>query len=146
MRKQNFRPLVAGIALLSTQAFAASIPVSTVQEAQTLLSRGVPVSVAVDLGRCKPADATTPPITVRGGVKIDDYQITPDGTLSFADSHASIDPAGRPVWQFLRYQAKLDQTVAFTSNLYSLPAYDRLAPQAAYTCKVNDGIAFFADF
>lgn len=130
--------------LWSAQACAAS-PLSNLGEVEAALHRGTPVSVTVDLTRCAPTGNTTNPGTTRGGLKITSYRITPDGTLSFADEHASVAADGAPLWQFIRYQVKPDQTVAFSTDLFSLPSYARLMPQITYTCAIDHGIEFFAD-
>lgn len=134
--------IVAG--LWSVQASAAS-QLSSLADVEAALNHGTPVSVTVDLTRCSPAGTTTNPGTTRGGLKITSYRITPDGTLSFADEHASVGQDGSPLWQFIRYQVKPDQTVAFSTDLFSLPSYGRLMPEINYTCAVNHGIEFFAD-
>lgn len=134
--------IVAGLGL--AQASAAS-PLSTLADVEAALNRGATVSVAVDLTRCAPSGNTTRPGTTRGGLKISSYRITPDGTLSFADEHASVAQDGSPLWQFIRYQVKPDQTVAFSTDLFSLPAYTRLMPQITYACAINQGIEFFSD-
>ncbi len=118
---------------------------STLADVEAALNRGANVSVTVDLTRCAPSGSTTRPGTTRGGLKISSYRITPDGTLSFADEHASVGQDGSPLWQFIRYQVKPDQTVAFSTDLFSLPAYTRLMPQITYACAINQGIEFFSD-
>ncbi|WP_242448985.1 VirK family protein [Burkholderia metallica] len=122
-----------------------AIPLSTLEEVEGALNHGAAVSVTVDLTQCSPAGTTTAPGTTRGGLRISAYRITQDGTLSFADQHATVDASGQPIWQFIRYQVKPDQTVAFSTDLFSLPSYARLAPRISYTCTVNQGIAFFAE-
>jgi hypothetical protein len=112
---------------------------------ESALDRGAAVSVTVDLTKCTPAGGTTSPGTTCGGLKINAYRITPDGTLSFADEHATVDSKGNPIWQFIRYQVKPDQTIAFTTDLVSMPLYTRLMPQIGYACAVNQGIAFFTE-
>lgn len=134
--------IVAG--LWSAQACAA-LQLSSLPEVEAALNHGTQVSVTVDLTRCAPAGTTTSPGTTRGGLKITSYRITPDGTLSFADEHASVAQDGSPLWQFIRYQVKPDQTVAFSTDLFSLPSYARLMPEINYTCAINHGIEFFAD-
>lgn len=133
---------VAG--LWSAQASAAP-QLSSLAEVEAALNHGAAVSVTVDLTRCAPAGTTTNPGTTRGGLKITSYRITPDGTLSFADEHASVAADGSPLWQFIRYQVKPDQTVAFSTDLFSLPSYARLMPEINYTCAIDHGIEFFAD-
>lgn len=134
---------------ISGMAFALSVhanptvQLSSLAEVENALGRGAPVSVALDLAKCNPGAGATSPGTVRGGLKIDAYRILADGTLSFADGHATVDRSGQPIWQFLRYQVKPDQAVTFTMDVFSLPSYTRKAEQISYACAVNQGIAFF---
>jgi hypothetical protein len=101
--------------------------------------------VTVDLSRCEPTGDTKTHSSTSGGLKIGSYRIMPDGTLSFSDSHESVSADGNPLWQFIRYQVKTDQTILFTSDLFSLPSYTRMTPQVAYGCAINRGVQFFAD-
>ncbi|MGN6650789.1 VirK family protein [Trinickia sp.] len=142
--KSRLLALSIAAGLWSAHASAAS-QLSNVEQVEDALNHGTPVSVAVDLTRCAPAGTTTRPGTTRGGLKITSYRITPDGTLSFADEHASVAQDGSPLWQFIRYQVKPDQTVAFSTDIFSLPSYARLMPEINYTCAINHGIEFFAD-
>jgi hypothetical protein len=142
--KMTWIALSIAAGLWSTQALA-NPQLSTLADIEAALERGATVSVAVDLTRCAPSGSTTRPGTTRGGLKISSYRITPDGTLSFADEHASVGQDGSPLWQFIRYQVKPDQTVAFSTDLFSLPAYTRLMPQITYACAINQGIEFVSD-
>ncbi len=112
---------------------------------ENALNNGATVSVAVDLSRCAPGGDTKTRGATSGGLKIGPYRIMPDGTLSFSDSHESVSPDGQPLWQFIRYQVKADQTILFTSDLFSLPSYTRLAPQVAYGCAIDQSVKFFTD-
>lgn len=146
MSKSKTTLLALSVAAGFWSAQASANPqLSTLADVEAALNRGATVSVAVDLTRCAPAGNTTQPGTTRGGLKISSYRITPDGTLSFADEHASVAQDGSPLWQFIRYQIKPDQTVAFSTDLFSLPAYTRLMPQITYACAINQGIEFFSD-
>ncbi|AXF25808.1 hypothetical protein CUJ89_35945 [Burkholderia pyrrocinia] len=122
-----------------------TIRLSGLTEVENALNQGASVSVAVDLSKCAPAGTTSTPGTTRGGLRINAYRITPDGTLSFADEHATVDASGQPIWQFIRYQVKPDQTVAFSTDLFALPSYNRLAPRISYACAIDQGIAFFVE-
>lgn len=137
---------VLSFAAFSGAAYASStVELSSLSDVEAALARGANVSVAVDLTRCAPAAGTTPPGTTRGGLRIGAFRIIPDGTLSFADEHATVDRTGQPIWQFLRYQVKPDQTVAFTMDVFSLPSYTRIASQIGYTCAINQGVSFLTD-
>lgn len=72
-------------------------------DVKAALNNGTDVSMNIDLTKCKPAGSTTKPGTAQGGVKISSFRITPDGNLSFSDSHETVDPNGKPIWQFMRY-------------------------------------------
>jgi hypothetical protein len=122
-----------------------TVQLSNLSDVENALNRGAEVSVTVDLTKCAPAGGATSPGTTRGGLKINAYRIFPDGTLSFSDEHATADSSGQAIWNLLRYQIRSDQTISFTSDLFSLPSYTRLAPQIGYTCAVNQGITFFME-
>ncbi|KVK76056.1 hypothetical protein WS90_25090 [Burkholderia cepacia] len=122
-----------------------AISLSSLEDVEGALNRGAVVSVAVDLPACAPAGTTTAPGAARGGLRINAYRVAPDGTLSFSDEHATVDASGQPIWQFIRYQVKPDQTVAFSTDLFALPSFTRLAPRISYACAINRGIAFFAE-
>jgi hypothetical protein len=134
---------ISGMAFAFSVHAHPTVQLSSVADVESALGRGVPVSVVLDLAKCVPAAGATAPGTVRGGLKIDAYRILADGTLSFADGHATVDRSGQPIWQFLRYQVKPDQAVTFTMDVFSLPSYTRKAEQISYACTVNQGIAFF---
>nr|WP_245269740.1 VirK family protein [Ensifer sp. WSM1721] len=74
---------------------------------------------------CTPATADTPPTKTRGGVSIDGYRITSDGTLAFADQHFTIDRDGKPIVQFLRYRIRPDGGAEFTMVVFNVPSYER---------------------
>ncbi len=139
-------PALLLLAACIPPAYAEStVPLGNLVDVEAALQRGAEVSVTVDLSQCAPAGGTKTPGTTRGGLKIGAYRITPDGTLSFADEHATVDQDGLPIWQFIRYQVKPNDTVAFSTDLFSLPSYTRLMPRIAYSCAINQGIAFFTD-
>ncbi|WP_082793146.1 VirK family protein [Collimonas pratensis] len=66
-----------------------------------------------------------------------------DGALDFAEEHATVNHRGKPIWQFLRYQVKSDQTAAFTMDVLSLPSFTRKAEQICYGRAISKGTAFF---
>ncbi|MCW3610631.1 VirK family protein [Burkholderia cenocepacia] len=110
-------------------------------EVENALNQGAGVSVAVDLSNCAPTGTTPAPGTTRGVLRINASRITRDGTLSFADEHATVDASGQPIWQF-SYHIKADLTGAFSTDLLSLPTYNRIALRISYTCAIDQGIAF----
>jgi len=132
------------VPMLSVHA-GQTIQLSSLAEVENALNRGADVSVTVDLTKCAPAGTTTSPGTTRGGLGIKAFRITPDGVLSFSDERATVDSSGQPIWQFIRYQVKPDQTIAFATDLFSLPSYARLMPEINYACAVNQGMVFFEE-
>lgn len=116
------------------------------EDVKVALNNGADVSMNIDLTKCKPAGSTTKPGTAQGGVKLSSFRITPDGNLSFSDSHETVDPNGKPIWQFMRYQVKPDQTVTFSAFFFSLPSYTSIRPEVSYDCAINQGITFFANY
>ncbi|MGC6388871.1 VirK family protein [Ewingella sp. S1.OA.A_B6] len=136
--------------IFSALAFPAFAGQSThlvnLDEVKVALSNGADVSMNIDLTKCKPTVSTTTPGSVQGGVKLSSFRITSDGILSFSDSHTTVDSNGKPIWQFIRYQVKPDQTVAFSAFFFSLPSYTSVRPEVNYGCAVNQGVTFFANY
>ncbi|AXE95214.1 hypothetical protein CUJ90_23040 [Paraburkholderia terricola] len=144
----NLKKLLVVLSLIAPTLSAhagQTVQLSSLDDVENALNRGADVSVTVDLTKCAPTGTTTSPGTTRGGLKINAFRITPDGTLSFADEHATVDSSGQPIWQFIRYRVKPDQTIAFSTDLFSLPSYSRLMPEINYACAVNQGVAFFTE-
>ncbi|NTI26860.1 hypothetical protein G6M87_32415 (plasmid) [Rhizobium rhizogenes] len=137
-------PTLFGV-LLATAANAAndSQVLATFPEIELALTTGKAVNVTVDLSLCTSATADTPPTKTRGGIRIDGYRITSDGTLAFADDHFTIDRDGKPVRQFLRYQIRPDGNAEFTMVVFNLPSY-RKGTQLAYKCAISHGLSFFS--
>lgn len=138
-------PTLFGV-LLATAANAAndSHVLAAFPEIELALTTGKPVNVAVDLSLCTPATEDTPPTKTRGGIRIDGYRITSDGTLAFADQHLTIDRDDKPVLQFLRYQIRPNGDAKFTMVVFSLPSYERKGTSLAYKCAISHGLNFFS--
>ncbi|PDT43983.1 hypothetical protein CO661_31765 [Sinorhizobium fredii] len=132
--------------LFATAANAAgdSHVLASVPELERALTTGKPVTVTVDLGMCTPATADTPSTKTRGGVSIDGYRITSDGTLAFADQHFTIDRDGKPVVQFLRYRIRPDGGAEFTMVVFNVPSYERKGTSLVYKCSIGHGLSFFS--
>ncbi|MCZ7448340.1 VirK family protein [Rhizobium rhizogenes] len=116
---------------------------ATFPEIELALTAGKPVSVAVDLSLCAPANGDTPPTKTRGGIRIEGYRITADGNLAFADQHFTIDRDGEPILQFLRYQIRLDGDGELTMVVFKMPSYERKGASLAYKCAISHGLSFF---
>ncbi|RNJ42725.1 hypothetical protein B5V01_22155 [Mesorhizobium erdmanii] len=138
-------PTLFGI-LLATTANAAndSHVLATFPEIELALTTGKQVDVMVDLSLCTPATGDTPPTKTRGGIRIDGYRITSDGTLAFADQHFTIDRDGKPILQFIRYQIRLDGDAELTMVVFNMPSYERKGTSLAYKCAISHGLSFFA--
>ncbi|KAB7768601.1 VirK family protein [Xanthomonas maliensis] len=122
----------------------ASETLNTRAEVLSALDSGYGVSVSIELGRCTP-ETGTPATQTRGGLRIDAYRLTEDGTLAFSDSHFTVANDGKPIQQFMRYQLRPDGSVRFTTYMYDLPALQPRGPVLAYQCAINQGIRFHAD-
>lgn len=142
---KSMLPTLLGI-LLATTANAAndSHLLATFPQIELALNAGKQVGVMVDLSLCTPANADTPPTKTRGGLRIDGYRITSDGTLAFADQHFTIDRDGKPILQFLRYQIRLDGDAELTMVVFNMPSYERKGTSLAYKCAISHGLSFFA--
>ncbi|MCA1371821.1 VirK family protein [Bradyrhizobium sp. BRP14] len=132
--------------LFATAANAAggSRVLASFHEVELALTTGKPVNVSIDLGLCTPATGDTPPTKTRGGISIDGYRITSDGTLAFADEHFTIDRDGKPIVQFLRYRIRPDGGAEFTMVVFNVPSYERKGTSLAYKCSIGHGLSFFS--
>lgn len=130
--------------LVSTGASpaVAAAPLADLASVEDALDDGRTVSVVLDLGRCTPASAATKPTQTRGGVRIDAYRVTEDGTLAFADDHFTVDRDGTPIRQFLRYRVHRDGTAEFSMAVFSLPDFHPRGPTLSYACTLNQGLRF----
>ncbi|MET4674892.1 VirK family protein [Luteibacter sp. ME-Dv--P-043b] len=147
MMNMRLSLLAALAAVVPISASMAQSPSSiySLEELKTAADNGANIAVTVDLTKCKPTGTTTAPGTTKGGLKIGAYRVTPDGVFSFSDAHETVGQDGKPLWQFLRYQVKPDQTVAFTAFMYSLPTYTPLGPEITYECGINRGVTFIPE-
>ncbi|MCF1450537.1 hypothetical protein FS815_27580 [Agrobacterium vitis] len=137
-------PTVFGVLLASAvNAADDTHTLATLPEIELALTTGKPVSVAVDLSLCTPANGDTPPTKTRGGIRIEGYRITADGTLAFADQHFTIDRDGEPILQFLRYQIRLDGDAELTMVVFKIPSYERKGASLDYKCPISHGLSFF---
>ncbi|NQE46966.1 VirK family protein [Herbaspirillum rubrisubalbicans] len=136
---------VIGLCLIMPSAFAQTRPASPLSsqaEIERALEEGATVTLSLDLSRCRADGTTSRSGKAKGGLTIGAYLIM-DGLLSFSDSHPTVGKNGEPLWQFLRYQVKADQTVTFTADMFQLPGYTRLGERISYQCNINEGIRFF---
>ncbi|KQQ45839.1 hypothetical protein ASF61_19505 [Duganella sp. Leaf126] len=140
-----FKTFLAGVAIgcAAPAALAASAtPLTTVNAVENALLGGADVTVTLDLAKCRNNDPAAAPSSTRGGLQISAFRITADGVIAFSDQRQTVDRNGLPILQVLRYQVKKDGSVAFTSHMFSLPAYTA-APVVSYACAVNQGVYFF---
>ncbi|CAD0217261.1 MULTISPECIES: VirK family protein [Rhizobium/Agrobacterium group] len=114
----------------------------TLSEIELALTAGKPVNVTVDLSLCAPGVADTPATKTQGGMRIDAYRITTDGTLAFADQHFTIDRDGKPITQFIRYQIRSNGDADFTMVTFNMPTYERKGTSLAYKCAIDHGLSF----
>ncbi|MGE1151784.1 VirK family protein [Pseudomonas kitaguniensis] len=110
---------------------------------QSLLA-GKSVSVVLDLGLCKPGSSEARPTKTRGGLRIDAFRITEDGTLAFADDHFTVNREDKPINQFLRYRVHADGTAEFSMTIFSVPNYQQMDKTLTYNCAIGKGMSFFA--
>lgn len=139
-----YKVLFGSLGILMASAVSA-YPLQDYNGIQFALNNGRTVSMSLDLSQCTPV-GTAPATQTKGGLSnIGAYRITSDGTLSFSDEHFTVTTTNaQPIQQFLRYQVRTDNTVAFTSYIFSIPAYT-LISQVGYTCTINRGIRFFTE-
>jgi hypothetical protein len=132
------------LACTSASAANATGTLNTVKAVERMLESGRTVSVAMDLGLCNPASGETKPTRTRGGLRIDAYRETEDGTLAFADDHFTIARNGKPIRQFLRYQVHADGSADFSMTIFSMPDVQQIGSTLQYKCAINHGMRFTA--
>ncbi|TQX81767.1 MULTISPECIES: VirK family protein [Rhizobium] len=108
-----------------------------------MLGKGQPVAVTVDLSLCSAVPNDAKPSKTRGGLRINAFRLTDDGTLAFADEHMTIDLDGKPIVQFLRYKVHPDNSAQFSMTVFSLPAYEQKGKTLEFNCAMDRGLSFF---
>lgn len=139
------RLMVSGMVICASASGAnATAKLDSLQAVERMLESGQTVSVVMDLGLCSPASTETKPTRTRGGLRIDAYRETEDGTLAFADDHFTIGRDGKPIRQFLRYQVHADGSADFSMTIFSMPDIQQIGPTLQYKCALNHGVRFAA--
>ncbi|MCM2291858.1 VirK family protein [Allorhizobium sp. BGMRC 0089] len=132
-----------GLALIPMAAQASS-PLPTSEALSTALMAGETVNVVVDLGKCRTETDPPRPGAMKGGLRISSFLERPDHSISFSDDHLTITSKDKkPIYQFVRYTVKPDNTVIYSMKILSVPEYKSEGGVFAYRCKLGDGVRFF---
>lgn len=123
-------------------AHAQSVQIDDVQAVTKALMRGQAVRTTFDLSKCKNNNPNQPSPNVSGGLVIDPFNILPNGTIAFANTHFTLDPSGQPVTEIIRLRVNTDRSVNLTVTAFSIPSYQPLS-NVALTCEVATSVNFF---
>ena len=123
-------------------AHAQSIPLDDVPALAKALMRGQAVRTSFDMSKCRNDNAGEPSPTVSGGLVIDPFNILPNGTIAFSNTHFTLGPGNQPVNEIIRFRVNTDRSVQLTITTLSLPTYQPLR-NIALTCEVGSSVNFF---
>ncbi|ACM35894.1 MULTISPECIES: VirK family protein [Rhizobium/Agrobacterium group] len=100
------------------------------------MTSGETVNVVLDFTKCTSTDDQKKPGMMRGDLRISAFLIRPDNSISFSDEHFTITTMDKePIYQFLRYSLKPDETASFTMTTLSMPEKAHKGEVIAYNCK-----------
>lgn len=139
MMKKTLGAFVLFTLSLSTYA---SDHLSTFQDIKTSLMKGDSVNLVVDLNQCTSTEDVTKHGTMVGGLKVNSFLIRPNNTISFSDTHFTVNSNQQPIMQFIRYTLNADNSVIFNMKTLELPSYNILGKEVSYKCTLNNGIKF----
>jgi VirK protein len=105
------------------------------------LQQGEVVSVLSDLSRCTAAHDGTAGPAVQGGIKINGFIVTQRSGLAFSDVHQTLDMAGRPVTEFIRYTVDAEGKVTIRTARLAAGASETVS-EGDYVCPSPGGVTF----
>jgi hypothetical protein len=124
----------------------ASTALTRLDDINAALKSGASVNTVTDLTKCTSAKDPRKSGTVQSGLHISAFLIRPDQTLSFADDHFTVTTKDRkPIYQFLRYQVKPDNSASFSLTTMTMPEMRQVGSVVTYNCKVGEGMQFFKE-
>jgi hypothetical protein len=141
----TLREYLCAIALIGAPflANAQAIQVDDVPGITKALMRGQAVRATFDLSKCRNTNSPNQPSpNVSGGLIVDPFNILPNGTIAFANTHFTLDPAGQPLTEIIRFRVNTDRSVNFSLTTFSMPSYQPLN-SVALTCELATSVNFF---
>mgnify|MGYP003576941413 CR=1 FL=1 len=123
-------------------AHAQSIPLDDVPAIANALMRGQAVRTSFDLSKCTNDSPGEPSPAVSGGLVIDPFNILPNGTIAFSNTHFTLGPGNQPVNEIIRFRVNTDRSVQLTITTLSMPTYQPLR-NVALTCEAGNSVNFF---
>ena len=136
------RLVVRGIVVLlcinTTSAFAAG-PVSDYGNVLVALRSAKIVKVLVDLNRCSSASTGKAGPPVAGGLVINAFNVVPGKGILFSDVHQILDPLGKPVTEYIRYDFSEDNELVLAVTRLSANGPSR---EDVLVCTVPAGARF----
>lgn len=82
-------------------------PMPAYRDVLGALQSGKAVKVLTDLDHCATA-AGKAGATVQSGLQISAFMVVPDKGIFFSDVHPTLDGAGQPVTEYIRYNLRMD--------------------------------------
>lgn len=134
--------LLLGI-LLSTNLYAAKV--STYQEVVSAVENGDMIRININFDLCKP----TGPKVLHGIGSYTPNEVLIDmagdvvATLTHFTNHSSQNPT-QPVYEFVRYIIREDNTVNISVNVFDAKTYMGVAEPLSYKCTLNEGATIYA--
>jgi hypothetical protein len=116
----------------------AADPVSSYRDVLAALQSEKVVKVVSDLNRCTTADGKAGP-PVQGGLVINGFNVVPARGILFSDVHLTLDPAGRPLTEYIRYDFGEDNKLTLTVTRLSA---DGTAKEDIFVCAVPAAARF----
>jgi len=118
-------------------AYAAG-PTSTFSSVLEALRSANTVKVIVDLQHCHLPDGRAGP-QILGGLVINAFNVVPAKGILFSDVHDTLDPSGKPVTAYIRYDFAEDGDLTLTVT--RIPA-DGKRTEDSFLCPVPGGATF----
>jgi hypothetical protein len=103
------------------------------------LKAGRDVELTTEISQCTtPQGAAGPAVT--GGLHIATFQITPDRSIAFSDTHQSLTAQNTRLTEFIRYRVTPDGAMTLTTT--ALDATDKVLGSMEYDCHLGKGAYF----
>ena len=135
----------AVFSIMPVLSYAQAVPIDNVDQIEHALMHGLSVRSTFDLSACKNDNPAQPSPPVRGGLVIDPFNILPNGVLAFANTHGTVDPAGRALTEIIRFRVNPSGVVNVSVSTFAMPSY-QLLNATALTCGLSADVHFFASF
>lgn len=144
---KNIFALVLSAGVTAAQAATPLVDYSAVQDA---LLAGQTVKIITNFAQCTPGAKTAKNLAkmmMYGIFTPNEIGIT-DNYIATAMTHFTLnDPfyPNKPVFEFVRYTVKPDNTMQVSLNILDAANYKLLDGSMSFNCPLNDGVKFFVE-